>query len=120
MSTRVRKLMLGVAVLVVLDLTVPHFMATSSGAYKLAVATAHRVPQFTEALSAPVKEGWFSEGKEEVGQSAKADLTIPVHGSKRKGNLHVLAVKENGVWRLTELTLKLTEPEESIDLTPAL
>jgi hypothetical protein len=37
LSARVRKLLWGVAVVLTLMLTVPHFMPTGSGAYKLAV-----------------------------------------------------------------------------------
>jgi hypothetical protein len=100
-------------------LTVPHFMATNSGAYKLAVATAHQSPQFMEALGAPVAEAWFSEGKEEWGNPAKATLMVPVQGQKRQGNLRAVAVKVDGEWRLKELTLELSQPEEHIDLLGA-
>lgn len=48
-------------------LTVPHFMATSSGANKLALATAHQSAEFNELLGTPVNEGWFSEDKIEGG-----------------------------------------------------
>jgi hypothetical protein len=97
-------------------LTVPHFVATRSGAYKLAIATAHQSSQFTAALGTPVTEAWFSEGKEEWGNPARATLTVPVEGPKRHGNLQILAVRDAGRWRLTELTLELTQPDDHIDL----
>jgi hypothetical protein len=97
-------------------LTVPHFMATKSGAYKLAIATAHQSPQFTDAPGTPVTEAWFSEGKEEWGDPARAMLMVPVEGPKRHGNLQVLAVKDDGRRRLMELTLELTQPDDHIDL----
>ncbi len=118
-SPRFRNLLLGAAFVLVLMLTVPHFMATNSGAYKLAVATAHQSPQFMEALGAPVAEAWFSEGKEEWGNPAKATLMVPVQGQKRQGNLRAVAVKVDGEWRLKELTLELSQPEEHIDLLGA-
>jgi hypothetical protein len=116
---RFRHLLLGAALVLVLMLTVPHFMATTSGAYKLAVATAHQSPQFKEALGVPVTEAWFSEGTTELGNQAKAEIVIPVHGRKRQGNLRALAIKDGGSWRLQELTLELTRSGERIDLLSA-
>jgi hypothetical protein len=116
LSARSRNLLFGAAFVIALMLTVPHFMATTSGAYKLAVATAHQSPQFTEALGNPVAEAWFSEGKEEWGNPARAAMLIPVRGRMRKGNLRARAIKDGGRWQLTELTLELTQPDEHIDL----
>ncbi len=115
-SPRLRNVSLGAALILALILTVPHFIATNSGAYKLAVATANQAPQFTEALGAPIREAWFSEGRTEFGDSAKAELTIPVTGSKQRGDLQVIAVKEGGEWRLKELMLVLARSGERIDL----
>ena len=115
-SPRLRNLLLGAAFVILLMLTVPHFVATRSGAYKLAIATAHQSPWLTEALGTPVTEAWFSEGKEEWGNPPRATLTVPVDGPKRHGNLQVPAVKDTGGWRLTELTLELTGPDDHIDL----
>ncbi len=118
LSARLRKLLWGVAALLALMLTVPHFMATGSGAYKLAVTTAHQSPRFKEMLGEPITETWFSEGKEVFGNPATADLLIPVQGRMRRGSLRVRAVKEGGRWRLTELKLELEQPNEQIDLLP--
>jgi hypothetical protein len=115
-SSRFRNLSIGVALIVVLVLTVPHFMVTSSVAYKLAVATAHQSTQLNELLGTPVSEGWFSEGKIEFGDSATADLVIPVLGRLHSGNLRAFVVKDNGRWRLKDLTLELAHPREPIDL----
>jgi hypothetical protein len=97
-------------------LTVPHFVATSSGAYRLAVATASQTPQFTEALGAPIREAWFSEGRTEYGSQASAELTIPVRGSKQGGDLQVVATNDGGRWKLKELTLALARSGERINL----
>lgn len=115
-SSRLRKFLVGAALILVLMLIVPHFAMTSSAAYKLAIATAHQSPQFTAVMGTPVKEAWFSEGKEDLGISATAEMLIPVRGSIRKGNLRVLAIKNNGRWQLRTLILELTKPEEHIDL----
>jgi hypothetical protein len=115
-SARSCKLFWSASFVVLLMFTLPHFIATTSGAYKLAVATARQTPQFTEALGRPVSEAWFSDGKTEYGNPTKAELMIPVKGSRQKGDLRVLAIEEDGRWRLTELTLELTQPDKHIDL----
>ena len=115
-STKLRKFLISGAIIVALMLTVPHFVATTSSAYKLAVATAHQKLQFTQALGPPITEAWFSEGKQIWGNPATAEMLIPVRGQIRSGNLRVRAIKDDGQWRLTELTLELASPDERIDL----
>jgi Cytochrome oxidase complex assembly protein 1 len=115
-SPRLRNLSLGAAIILVLMFTVPHFVATAGGAYKLALATANQTPQFAQVLGAPIREAWFSEGRTEYGNPAKAVLTIPVTGSKQKGNLQVIATKEDGHWKLKQLTLELAGSGEQINL----
>jgi len=115
-SARLRKFLIGAAIIAALMLTVPHFVATSSGAYKLAMATAHQKAQFTQTVGPPITEAWFSEGKEVWSNPATAEMLIPVRGQIRTGNLRVRAIKDAGKWRLTELTLELTSPDEHIDL----
>ncbi len=115
-SAKLRNRLLAAALVILPMLTVPHFMATTSGAYKLAVETAHQTPHFTAALGTPVTEAWFSEGKEQWGNPQTAEMLIPVQGRMRRGNLRARAIKDGGRWRLIELTLELTQPDESIDL----
>lgn len=100
----------------ILALIVPHYFITSTEVYKLAVTTAHGETTFNEALGVPVHEGWFSEGNIHSGDSGTASLKIPVCGSIQKGNLRVIAIKENGNWRLKDLTLELAKSGRSIDL----
>jgi len=115
-STTFRNRLLGAALVLLLMLTVPHFMAKASGPYKLAVATAHQRPGFREALGAPITEAWFSEGKEVWGNPATAEMSIPVQGRQRSGRLRVRATKDDEHWRLTELTLELSQPYGRINL----
>jgi hypothetical protein len=110
------KFLIAAVIIVALILTVPHFVATTSGAYKLAVATAHQKAQFKQTLGSPITEAWFSEGKQVWGNPATAEVLIPVRGQIRSGNLRARAIKDDGSWRLTELTLELTSPDEHIDL----
>jgi len=115
-STRFRKFSIAAVIIVALMLPVPHFVATTSGAYKLAVATAHQKPQFVQTLGPPIREAWFSDGKTVWGDPATAEMLIPVRGQIRHGNLRAHAIKDGGQWRLTELTLELSSPDEHIDL----
>lgn len=104
------------ALVVILMLTVPHFVATNSEIYKLAVTTANQSQQFRDVLGPPVSEAWFSEGTWQLGNSGRGEILIPVQGRTRRGNLRAIGRKDGGSWRLTELTLELTEPDERIDL----
>jgi hypothetical protein len=93
-----------------------HFAARKFDPYKLAFQTARQSPEFVDALGSPVKEGWFFDSEMQLGEQATAKMLIPVRGSTRTGNLRARAVKEHGRWHLTELTLQLTKPDQSIDL----
>jgi hypothetical protein len=93
-----------------------HFAAKKFDPYKLAIQTARQKRDFLDALGNPVKEGWFFDGEEQFGDPPTAKMTIPVRGSTRAGNLCVRAIKDHGRWRLTQLTLELTKPDQSIDL----
>lgn len=115
-SAKLRKLVCAAAVFIILILTMPHFIATTSGIYTLAVTTAHQSQQFKEALGLPVSEAWFTEGTWQLGNAGTGETLIPVQGQKRRGNLWARAIKDNGRWRLRELTLELTLPDEHIDL----
>jgi hypothetical protein len=92
------------------------FAAKRFDPYKLAVQTARQNHEFIDLLGSPVSEGWFFDGKEQLGDPATAQLLIPVRGSTRTGNLRVCAIKENGRWRLTQLTLEVAEPDKAVDL----
>jgi hypothetical protein len=93
-----------------------HFASKRFDPYKLAIQTARRNREFSEALGNPVKEGWFFDGEEHFGDPATTKILIPVRGGTRAGNLSVRAIKDHGSWRLTQLTLELTKPDQSIDL----
>jgi len=52
----------------------------------------------------------------QLGNEGKGEIQIPVQGRMRRGNLRAQGIKDGGHWRLTELTLELTQPDERIDL----
>ena len=93
-----------------------HLAARRFDPYKLTIQTARQNRDFIDVLGNPVTEGWFFDGKQQLGDPATAQLLIPVRGSARTGNLRVRAIKENGRWRLTQLTLKVASPDKSVDL----
>lgn len=116
LSPRVRNWLLLALLLGLLIPLITQLIARRSDAYKLAVATAHNTPLFAQTLGAPAKEAWFSGGSVGYGNPTTAELTIPVSGSKQKGDLQVVAIKQGGQWRLKELTLELAGSGERIDL----
>lgn len=116
LTRRSRTWLLGSFLLCFLVPAVVEFAAKKVDPYKLAVETAHRNPQFIDALGAPAAEGWFFDEEEHLGNPVWDEMSIPVHGRTRTGTLRVQAIKDGGHWRLTQLTLELTKPDESIDL----
>jgi cytochrome oxidase complex assembly protein 1 len=115
-SVRFRSCLIVVTAILVLMLTLPHFLATMSGAYRLAVLTAHRTPLFAHTLGPPISEAWFSDNRQVWSNPATEEMLIPVRGQIRRGNLRARAIELDGEWRLTELTLELAPPEAGIDL----
>jgi hypothetical protein len=83
---------------------------------KLAIQTARQNREFFVVLGNPVRESWFFDGEEQFGDPTTAKMVIPVRGSTHAGNLRVQAIKDHGRWRLTQLTLEVTKPDQSIDL----
>ena len=67
--------------------------------------------QARESLGEPIRTGWPITGTINLLQQAeegwRADLTIPVHGSRSKGILHVIGQKKSGVWRIQTMYLTL-------------
>ena len=67
--------------------------------YKDGLARAQADPRVIEALGAPVEPGWFVSGNISTsGPSGTCDINIPLKGSKQKGSVHVVGMKEGGRW----------------------
>jgi hypothetical protein len=92
------------------------YLLKSSEAYQLAVARLQASPVAVNALGAPISTGMPSGQIKVSGSSGRAALNFSVRGTKATGQLFVAAVKENGVWSLTSLTLKIDGHDEVIDL----
>jgi len=89
----------------------------SSDPYRHAVQVATHDPRVIAALGAPVNTGWLISGSVNISNdSGNADLAIPLSGSMHKGTIHVVAKKSDGVWSYENLSVRIPETEERIDL----
>jgi hypothetical protein len=115
----------GLALLIVLfvaGLAVVVFAAIrSSEPYQHAIQSATHDARAVSLLGAPVQAGWYVTGSENVsGGFGKADLAVPVTGSRRKGRVYVVATKSAGHWRYATLELKVDGQQDRLNLLPHL
>jgi hypothetical protein len=113
----------GLALLIVLfvaGLAAVIFVAIkSSEPYQHAIQAANHDAKAVSLLGVPVQAGWYLNGSENVtGDFGKADLAVPVTGSRRKGTIHVVATKSAGHWRYATLELKVDGQEARVNLLP--
>lgn len=72
-----------------------------------------------DALGEPIHHGFgFSGTFETTGPTGKADLMMPVEGSKNKGTIYLKAEKQEGHWHTQVLRLQVDGQSQSIDLEP--
>jgi hypothetical protein len=91
----------------------------SSAPYQHAIQAANHDQRAVSLLGAPVQAGWYVTGSENVsGGFGKADLAVPVTGSRRKGTIYVVATKSAGHWRYATLELKVNGQEGRLNLLP--
>jgi hypothetical protein len=86
----------------------------SSGACQEAVARAAATPAVVQALGSPIEIGWFVTGTLDPGR--RAEITIPVSGSRGQARIDVVASKADGKWAFSTLTVKLRATGEQISL----
>jgi hypothetical protein len=110
-----RLVLVGIALALVISGAAPAIVR-ATGAYGLAMSTARSSAKFGEALGLPASDGWFPGFQFQGGESPTAALTIPVSGPKARGTLQAAAVKVDGRWRLTRLTLELPANRGAVDL----
>jgi hypothetical protein len=88
----------------------------NSEAYQLGVSRLQASTAAVSALGAPISTG-IPYGKISFkGESGSAALEFSVTGAKASGQVTLEAVKENGVWSLTTLKLKIDGQNDEIDL----
>jgi Cytochrome oxidase complex assembly protein 1 len=82
-----------------------------------AVAKAGENMQVRNELGAPLKAAWLISGNLSVsGSCGSAELSIPIAGPRRKGIIHVSAVKSAGTWQFKQLVVNVENQAEGIDL----
>jgi len=92
------------------------YLLKSSEAYQLAASRLQANTVAVSALGAPISTGMPSGEVSTKGTSGEAKLNFSVTGTKAKGELHVEALKKDGVWSLTVLKLKIDGRDDVIDL----
>jgi hypothetical protein len=87
-----------------------------SAAYEMAAAKLQADAIAVNILGSPISTGTpFGEISVD-GSSGKAALSFSATGPKAAGVVFVEAVKKDGVWSITRLTLKLNDSDKVIDL----
>ncbi len=71
----------------------------------MAVAELQANPAATSILGSPIAAAWPTGQISTEGASGQAELTFAARGPKATGVVFAAAVKKNGVWSLTRLTL---------------
>jgi hypothetical protein len=67
--------------------------------YREAAARAEANAQVRAELGEPVREGWWVMGQVRItGPSGRANISIPLKGSRKDGTLHAVAHKSAGRW----------------------
>jgi hypothetical protein len=85
--------------------------------YQEAVARAEANPQVRAALGEPVHEGWWVSGNvRTTGPSGRANIAIPLKGSKNNGTVYAVAHKSAGRWTYDTLEVAVDGREARISL----
>jgi len=89
----------------------------TSEPYTEAVELARRHPDVVEALGEPLEAGWLTSGSISIsGSSGEAEFSIPIHGPRGHGTIHVVATKEAGQWAFELLEVEIEGRNKRIDL----
>ena len=88
--------------------------------YRVAVRALQESSSAREALGEQVKAGWFANGAvDDLGSdTGRANLEIPVSGSRASGTLHVQANKIAGAWQYSRIALQVNGQPEEIPILP--
>jgi hypothetical protein len=92
------------------------YLLKSSDAYQLAVSRLQANTAAVSILGAPISTGMPLGQIKINGASGRAALDFSVTGTKARGRLLVEALKQNGVWSLKVLKLKIDGRDDVIDL----
>jgi hypothetical protein len=86
-----------------------NFIAHDHPVFKAAVSLAEESDVAKRDLGSPIRIGWSTAGSfGETKDHGDLDLEVPISGSHGGGKMRVIGTKADGVWRIDELTLRLT------------
>ena len=88
----------------------------NSEAYQLGVSRLQASPVATNLLGTPISTGNPTGSISFNGASGTAALSFSASGPKAAGTVFLEAVKKDGAWAITRLTLKLDGRDGTIDL----
>jgi len=90
----------------------------NSDAYQGAMVRAKASPQVVQSLGSPVKDGFFFTGTINKSiRGGRANLMIPLHGSKGSGVMQVDSTFSDGRWHYNTLLIQITESKQVVDLS---
>lgn len=90
----------------------------NSDAYQGAMVRVKASPQVAQSLGAPVKDGFFFTGTINKSiRGGRANLMIPLHGSKGSGVMQVDSTFSGGRWHYNTLVVQITESKQIVDLS---
>ena len=93
-----------------------YFLLRHSEAYKLGVSRLQSSPVATNLLGTPISTGFPIGSISVKNNSGQAVLTFSATGPRATGMVILQAIKKEGVWSLTRLTLKLKDNDKVINL----
>lgn len=91
----------------------PLFLALGSimsnnDAYMMSLEKVQSDDRIIQAMGEPIEAGWFTTGSISTsGSKGKADLSIPISGSKCKGRIYSQSERRLGEWEVLLLVVKL-------------
>jgi Cytochrome oxidase complex assembly protein 1 len=92
------------------------YILRQSEAYELGEARLRASPQVTDVLGTPISTSYPTGSFASDGASGRAALNFSATGPKATGRVVLEAIKKDGVWSLTKLTLKVDGRDDVIDL----
>jgi len=92
------------------------YILRQSEAYELGVSQLQASRQATDALGTPISTSYPTGFFSSDGATGRAALNFSATGPKATGRVFLEAIKKDGVWSLTRLTLKVDGRDDVIDL----
>ena len=92
------------------------YLLRYSEPYELGTSTLRASTEAADALGAPISTGFPMGSISTDGATGRAILSFSAIGTKAAGRVFLEAIKKDGRWSITKLTLKVDERDGVIDL----